>query len=61
VIVIIFTLLGEFMGLVPILNIIWPVINVLISVLIIAPLTTAWWTRLYMTRTDKKLFLKSSE
>lgn len=37
------------------LNFMWLLV-VFISVFIIAPLTTLWWTRLYMDRTDKKLY-----
>ncbi|KCZ73591.1 hypothetical protein ANME2D_00662 [Candidatus Methanoperedens nitroreducens] len=55
-IAIIFTVIGQIMGLIPIMNIIWPFIGVFISVLVIQPLTAVWWTRLYMTRTDKKIY-----
>ncbi|MCZ7392438.1 MAG: hypothetical protein ABOK23_01190 [Candidatus Methanoperedens sp.] len=44
-------ILGAIFG----MNFIWLLI-ILVSVLIIAPLTTLWWVRLYMTRTDKKIY-----
>ena len=56
VIIVVVTIVGQIMGLIPIINMIWPLINVLISILVIAPLTVIWWVRLYMTRTDKKIY-----
>lgn len=56
VIVVILTVIGNAMGFVPLMNIIWPFINVLISAFILPPLSTLWWTRLYMTGTDKKIY-----
>jgi hypothetical protein len=56
VIVLVTTFVGELMRVVPVMNIIWQFVNVLLSVLVIPPLTTLWWVRLYMTRTDKKIY-----
>jgi hypothetical protein len=39
-----------------IINIIWSFISFFISLIVIAPLTTLWWVRLYMVRTDKKIY-----
>jgi hypothetical protein len=39
-----------------IINIIWSFISFFISLIVIAPLTTVWWVRLYMVRTDKKIY-----
>ncbi|MCE8425516.1 MAG: hypothetical protein J5U17_07030 [Candidatus Methanoperedens sp.] len=50
------TILDMVLGQVPILNILWPFVNLFISVLVIPPITTIWWVRLYMTRTDKKIY-----
>lgn len=55
-VVIVVAVIGQVVGAIPVLNNIWPFINVLISVLIIAPLTTVWGVRLYMARTGKKLY-----
>lgn len=55
-VIFILAILGQIMGLIPIINVIWPFLSVLVSVLIIEPITTLWWVRLYMTRTGKKLY-----
>lgn len=39
-----------------IINILWSFISFFISLIVIAPLTTIWWVRLYMVRTDKKIY-----
>lgn len=56
VIAIVLTIIGQVMGLIPVMNILWSFINMFISIFIIPPLTTLWWVRLYMTRTDKKIY-----
>jgi hypothetical protein len=43
-------------GVIPVLNVIWQFASLIINFLIIPPLTTLWWVRLYMTRTGKKLY-----
>ncbi len=43
-------------GGIPVLNVIWQFASLIINFLIIPPLTTLWWVRLYMTRTGKKLY-----
>lgn len=48
-------IIGQIVGLIPYLNIIWLFVNMLISVVVIYPLTTLWWTRLYMSRTGKPI------
>jgi len=55
-IAIILFIIGEGMVRVPVMNAVWPVISMFISVVVIAPLTTIWWTRLYMSGTGKKLY-----
>ena len=55
-IVIIFSIIVQVMMLVPILGTVLPFINMLVTAIIIAPLTTIWWVRLYMSGTDKKLY-----
>jgi len=47
--------ISVFMGLNPILGIIWPIIHLLISLIIVAPLSTVWWTRLYISGTGKSI------
>jgi len=39
-----------------IINILWSFISFFISLIVIAPLTTIWWVRLYMVRTGKKIY-----
>ncbi len=56
VIVIVLAIIGQLMGLIPVMNMIWSFINMVISIFVIPPLTTLWWVRLYMTRMDKKLY-----
>jgi hypothetical protein len=34
----------------------WSGLSTVISLVVIAPLSTVWWTRLYMSRTGKKLY-----
>ncbi len=55
-IVIVFAIFSELVRLVPVMNIIWPFINMVISIFVIPPLTTLWWVRLYMTGTGKKIY-----
>jgi len=56
VITLVFIVIDLIMGQIPIISIIWPFINFLISLIIIPPLTTIWWVRLYMSRTNRKLY-----
>ncbi len=56
VIVIVLAIIGEVMRVIPVMNTIWSIINMFISVFVIPPLTTLWWVRLYMERTNKKLY-----
>lgn len=39
-----------------IINILWSFISFFISLIVIAPLTTVWWVRLYMVRTGKNMY-----
>lgn len=39
-----------------IINVLWSFISFFISLIIIAPLTTMWWVRLYMVRTGKNMY-----
>ena len=55
-IVIVFSVFGEFMGKIPVISIIWAFINIFVSVFVIPPLTILWWVRLYMTGTGKKIY-----
>jgi len=53
---IIFMILDQVLGYIPIIKLIWPLISIFISLIIIPPVTTLWWVRLYMAGTDKKLY-----
>ncbi|MFQ6119790.1 MAG: hypothetical protein ACE5KE_07875, partial [Methanosarcinales archaeon] len=48
-------IIGQIVGMIPYLNDIWLFVNMLISVIVIYPLMTLWWTRLYMSRTGKPI------
>lgn len=52
----VFFIVDQIMGSLPIVNILWSFISFFISLIVIAPLTTVWWVRLYMVRTDKKIY-----
>jgi hypothetical protein len=45
------------MSLIPIINVIWFFISLMISFCILSPIMTLWWVRLYMTRTGKQVFV----
>jgi hypothetical protein len=50
------TVIGELMNFSPVINFIWPLVNILINIFVVAPLTTVFWVRLYMTRTGKEVY-----
>jgi len=39
------------MGFIPIIGLIWPLINLILSLLVVPALTTVWWVRLYTSGT----------
>jgi hypothetical protein len=51
-----FFIVDQILGSLPIIKILWSFISFLISLIVIAPLTTVWWVRLYMVRTGKKIY-----
>lgn len=46
----------QIMGFIPIINFLWVFISIGINFVIFPALTTVWWVRFYMTRTDKTLY-----
>lgn len=56
IILIVLMIVDAIFGEIPVLDIIWQFVSLIINILIIPPLTTLWWVRLYMTRTGKKLY-----
>ncbi len=54
---VIFFIIDQIMAIIPVINFIWPFVSFLISVLILQPLYAIWWVRLYMVRTDKKIYV----
>lgn len=50
------SLIGSIFSSVDILAQIWSVLNYVISIAVIQPLVTIWWTRFYLNRTDRKLY-----
>lgn len=55
-IAVLFGLIGEFAGYVDILSQVWSLTDFMLTLLVIQPLTTIWWTRLYLNRNGKKLY-----
>lgn len=56
-IAIVFVIIDQVMNLIPLINIIWFFISLMISICILNPLMTVWWVRLYMTRTGKQVYV----
>lgn len=56
-IAIVFAIIDHVMNLIPLINIIWFFISLMISICILNPLMTVWWVRLYMTRTGKQVYV----
>jgi hypothetical protein len=52
-----YTIIDIIMGQIPYVKVIWSFVSLFISILVIPPLMTLWWVRLYMTRTDKKIYI----
>ncbi len=48
-------LISQIAEMIPYMVFIWPVINMILSIVVIAPLTIVWWARLYMDRTGKSI------
>ena len=46
----------QIMGFIPIINFLWFFVSIGINFVIFPALTTVWWVRFYMTRTDKTLY-----
>ncbi|MFH1323429.1 MAG: hypothetical protein ABIH80_06345 [Methanobacteriota archaeon] len=57
VIAIVFAIIDHVMNLIPLINIIWFFISLMISICILNPLMAVWWVRLYMTRTGKQVYV----
>ena len=53
---VILTIIDMAMGNVPILGSLWSFVNFFINILVIPPLTTLWWVRLYMSGTGKTIY-----
>jgi len=50
-------IIDQVLGSISIINTIWGFINLIITWIVIPPLTTIWWVRLYMDRTGRKLYI----
>jgi hypothetical protein len=50
-----FGLLGALFARSELMGGIWSVLNVIINIVVLAPLSTLWWARLYMSRTGKEI------
>ncbi|MDF1534730.1 MAG: hypothetical protein P1P69_09565 [Methanosarcinaceae archaeon] len=49
-------IIGQGISSVPIISTIWAFADIVISIAVIPPLTTIWWTRLYLSRTGKNMY-----
>lgn len=49
-------IIGSAISSVPVLSTLWSFADIVISIAVIPPLTTVWWTRLYLGRTGRKLY-----
>ncbi len=54
---IVFAIIDQVMSLIPIINVFWFFISLMISFCILYPIMTVWWVRLYMTRTGKPVYV----
>ncbi|WP_406661318.1 hypothetical protein V7O66_02015 [Methanolobus sp. ZRKC3] len=50
------SLIGNFLGSVELLAQLWELFNYVLTIVVIQPLVTIWWTRFYLNRTDRKLY-----
>ncbi len=48
-------IIGEGISSVPVLSTLWTFADIAITVAVIPPLTTIWWTRLYLSRTGRNI------
>lgn len=55
-IAVLFGIIGEFAGYFDILSQMWSLTDLMLTLLVIEPLTTIWWTRLYLNRNGRKLY-----
>lgn len=49
-------IIGNVLNSVPVLSTLWSFADMVASIAVIPPLTTVWWTRLYLSRTGRKLY-----
>ncbi|GFO96463.1 hypothetical protein ig2599ANME_0652 [groundwater metagenome] len=54
---IVFAIIDQIMSFIPIINVIWFFISLIISLCILCPIMTVWWVRLYLTRTGKQVYV----
>jgi hypothetical protein len=54
---IVFAIIDQVINLIPLINMIWFFISLMISICVLNPLMTIWWVRLYMTRTGKQVYV----
>ncbi|WP_292463925.1 hypothetical protein [Methanolobus sp.] len=56
VIAVVMQLFGEIAGYIDVVAQVWSLTNIMLTLLMVQPLTTIWWTRLYLNRNGKKLY-----
>lgn len=52
-----FAIIDQIMGFIPIINMMWFFISILINFFILPSLITVWWVRFYMTKTGKNVYI----
>ena len=50
------SIIGGAISSVPVLSTLWTFADIVTSIAVIPPLTTVWWTRLYLSRTGRKMY-----
>lgn len=48
-------IISQIMGMISYMVVVWLMVNMILSIVVIAPLTIVWWARLYMDRTGKSI------
>ena len=56
VIAVVIQLLGEIAGYIDVVAQVWSLTNIMLTLIVVQPLTAIWWTRLYLNRNGKKLY-----
>lgn len=53
---VVINVIGEIIGSIEVLATVWAFMSIILSIVVIQPLITIWWTRFYMSRTGQELY-----